>query len=521
MIPTNFCGVFVGQYVGGENDRPPLVLVLATSSQRTFGCFSSKRGSIVFGRNVGGDGLMLTEINCFDQRWRREYAFRFDGRSLIGASSEGPVFLVLDSDVPCSRFVGDAAPDESLRDFCLPVNPCNWVLARFSDGELFGAGFFDDSADVPGKAVLLFSLFGDQTADEGVSLTKIYENGSEFSVVYKSDEKGDLFDGRRSWGGTWTNACAGSFGVFKVSKASVGNQTVVICSSCSRLIEPGVPRWRGKNAENRESLCEFCRPAGDEFSPDLYEMDSRVMDDCTRDLTLKAFAAFSSRICLGWFDSFGKLETKTYADVFADVMTKSPKMDAAPVAICGPTNYTSCILMLSALLQDVAFISLESTQLALQVCPQATRVFDTSHPLVASSWTVSTSPRKKTDTVCFLSTSGTSGIIPKLARFAESLILPQEGLAETSPFVRADVVKFDPSFLPSLIQTLSLGGSRYFCTPDFQCLQVCRPTHLGAPPLFWRMLDRAPIDDDLKRLVGGRLKVCTSGGAALDRGTWI
>jgi hypothetical protein len=112
-------------------------------------------------------------------------------------------------------------------------------------------------------------------------------------------------------------------------------------------------------------------------------------------------------------------------------------------------------------------------------------------------------------------------------------------LSNTSPYVRADVVSFDPSYLPSLckqnkeqnksllslilfskVQSMKFGGSRYLCTVDVLCLSRCRPTHLGAPPSFWRLLDRVQLDQNktnLKMLTGNRLTVCTSGGAALDK----
>jgi hypothetical protein len=118
------------------------------------------------------------------------------------------------------------------------------------------------------------------------------------------------------------------------------------------------------------------------------------------------------------------------------------------------------------------------------------------------------------DLVCLLSTSGSSGL-PKFAKFTEKLVLPQpEGFVRTSPFVRADLVKFDPSFIPSLMQTLQFGGSRYFVRVEnlVDDLGRVRPTHLGAPPSVWSFLSKI---DGLKQKVGSRLVVCTSGGAPI------
>jgi hypothetical protein len=469
-VPTSFCGVFVGHYCGEQ-----VALVLAVSPQQTFGSFLRK-GSVVTGK-VFGTGVTLTEINCFDQSYRKEFALRFDGVSLVGAGQDGPLVMALDSEVPCSRFVGDAHPDESLKDFLLPVNPCNWVLACIR-GQLWGAGYFDDSADIPGKQVLMFNLEGEE--GNAWRLTKTYENGTEFSVVYSSERKRSVFE-EETFGGTWRNESAGSFGTFEIRKCAVGNQTVVLCNVCSRLIEPGTLRWK---IPAGGSWCQFCRPEKlSWFAPDLFEQDQHVVAACARDVAVKAFQAFPSRIFLGVFDETGHLETKTYAQVFQDVI-QGPKVASPQVVVAGPTNYTSIVLTLACLLQDVVVISLENDKLAAQVAPEVPVLSfldvqaSPEKPIVPRRWEISTKPRNSSDTVCFLSTSGTSGI-PKLARFSEDLCLPSEGVV-TSPFVRADVVSFDPSFLPSLLQTMKFGGSRYLCSTDLKCLSVCRPTHLGA-----------------------------------------
>ena len=194
------------------------------------------------GKSYGGSGgITLTEINAHEASYKREFAFTFDGTSLVGASSSGSkatVVLVLDSEIPCSRFAGEAIPDESLKvmlkekkvflllkncakDFLLPINPCNWVLACIGGGELLGAGYFDDSADIPGKQVLLFNLSGSEVG--GWTLTKTYENGSEFSVVYSSFAGQSVF-ASEPFSGTWVNASAATFGQFVIRQCSSGNQ---------------------------------------------------------------------------------------------------------------------------------------------------------------------------------------------------------------------------------------------------------------------------------------------------------
>lgn len=245
-------------------------------------------------------------------------------------------------------------------------------------------------------------------------------------------------------------------------------KTVVICGGCGRLVEPGVARWRV--SDGRGSLCQHCRTGSETADPDLFEPDVFVDAKCSRDIAVRAFDQFASRVLLGFFDEQGRMQTRTYGQVMADARL-CPKLSDKEVVVCGPTNYWHCVLSLACLLQDVVIISLESRELATQLFP-TTRVFDSATFVPSQEgerWAASTATRYSIDTVCFLPTSGTTGA-PKLARFSEELCLPSEGFVNTSPFVRADVVSFDPSFLPSLLQTMKFGGSRYLCTTDVTCL---------------------------------------------------
>eukprot|EP00854_Cymbomonas_tetramitiformis_P027534 gene27534-33966_t len=55
-------------------------------------------------------------------------------------------------------WIGEAIPDEEFQH-CVPTNPIKWSLTLSpSQGEVsaFGAGYFDDAADVPGQPVLFY-----------------------------------------------------------------------------------------------------------------------------------------------------------------------------------------------------------------------------------------------------------------------------------------------------------------------------------------------------------------------------
>jgi len=65
-------------------------------------------------------------------------------------------------------WVGTAEPDVSLVSFCVPANPIRAALSMLTVPAeqpggppatvIFGAGFFDDAADVPGHPVLFYAM---------------------------------------------------------------------------------------------------------------------------------------------------------------------------------------------------------------------------------------------------------------------------------------------------------------------------------------------------------------------------
>lgn len=117
-------------------------------------------------------------------------------------------------------WLGEATPDAALAD-AVPANPIMWSLTlmppRGGAPTCFGGGFFDDSGDVPGSPVLLFTLSGTYSSATGaVKITKKYNNRAvpdDLTVEYDgvlSKER----DGAYSIKGSWQNAMEQTMGSF-------------------------------------------------------------------------------------------------------------------------------------------------------------------------------------------------------------------------------------------------------------------------------------------------------------------
>lgn len=108
----------------------------------------------------------------------------------------------------------------------VPTNPCVWSLScvpsnRPPAPSLFGSGFFDDAADVPGEPCLMYLLQGTFDGLSGsVSFNKKYVNAAippELTVQYTGkvstavDGSGDVIT---TMSGTWTNPLESTSGTF-------------------------------------------------------------------------------------------------------------------------------------------------------------------------------------------------------------------------------------------------------------------------------------------------------------------
>ena len=88
---------------------------------------------------------------------------------------------------------------------------------RSGDGGIsaFGAGCFDDSADVPGHTELWFTLRGSFDARTGnVQFEKVYERPAPSGEVVRYVGRLHALNGPRELTGTWTNVAHGTEGTW-------------------------------------------------------------------------------------------------------------------------------------------------------------------------------------------------------------------------------------------------------------------------------------------------------------------
>jgi hypothetical protein len=445
MSEVAVCGVFVGPE--GE------VLVAAVSPLRTFGCFANRPLSVVHGTMHVAGGVRLTELSLEHTAPVREYAFHLRRRGegqvfLEGAASDSarPLALLLSDEgvASCARFVGSADPDVSLEPFCLPCNPIAWVLARLADGRVCGAGFFDDAADVPGQATLLFRLEGRWEENGTIRFAKRYEKAAgEYTVEYEGRWS------EHSITGSWRNALAGSFGSFCARVSSPESEVVALCEGCDACIAPGAPRWKEEAKDSRKEgngavWCGNCASGKASLVPDTFAPSRQVHGSSCRQLLLNALTYFAENVFFGSFDSAsGAPEEHTYGEALrlaARVVFPKTIGQNSVVVICGPLNWNCVVLTVACVLRRIPLVSLERRELVAPCCIglSVAAVFDCAEQLTLSdSATVDFDfdrliqggevPAPEAP-VAYLPTSGTSGAVPRLALFSDALCLPSEGL---------------------------------------------------------------------------------------------
>ena len=131
-------------------------------------------------------------------------------------------------------WVGEAWPSPELLavDPSVPTNPIKWSLvldpgASQSGGiSAFGAGCFDDSADVPGHNELWFTLRGKfDPVTRDVLLDKVYERPAPNGEVVKYAGKLHALNGPFELTGTWRNETHGTEGTWscQLVDGSTGN----------------------------------------------------------------------------------------------------------------------------------------------------------------------------------------------------------------------------------------------------------------------------------------------------------
>ena len=112
------------------------------------------------------------------------------------------------------------APELLAIDPSVPTNPIRWSLVLDPNAgaggiSAFGAGCFDDSADVPGHNELWFTLRGVfDKRTRSVQFEKVYERPAPSGEVVRYVGKLHALNGPRELTGTWTNVAHGTEGTW-------------------------------------------------------------------------------------------------------------------------------------------------------------------------------------------------------------------------------------------------------------------------------------------------------------------
>lgn len=191
---------------------------------------------LVKGTWVAATGnVALTSTDGFEYTFALSHAPRStteDGRvTLTGtwkhpdAESSGKISVMLkppktvvgDRVVYSGLWVGEAVPADHLQSDT-PTNPIKWAMtcAQDADGRcrnVQGAGFFDDSGDIPDYPILFYTLCG---GTENEFVKKYEPPVPDFLTVQYSNVNvlTGSSDGQPCLTGSWTNALEGTSGTF-------------------------------------------------------------------------------------------------------------------------------------------------------------------------------------------------------------------------------------------------------------------------------------------------------------------
>ena len=125
-----------------------------------------------------------------------------------------------EAEVVAGLWVGEAwpSPECLAQDPTVPTNPIRWSLPLDADTSAsvtaFGAGYFDDSADVEGHSTIFFTLRGSfDPLTRRVQFKKVYERPvPPTDVTY--DGRLHALNGTPEITGTWDNPTQGTSGTF-------------------------------------------------------------------------------------------------------------------------------------------------------------------------------------------------------------------------------------------------------------------------------------------------------------------
>ena len=174
-------------------------------------------------------------------------------KSLVNPHAFGKLVMIHEpDDATCclsGLWTGEAQPAEELVDFLIPVNPIRWCFTLFRANndlwQLFGSGYFNDSADIPHQPLLFFTLNGKGTLDDMAIIKK-------YAVIEQHvDYRGKIIkrdSGTYEFTGHWSNTRAGSHGLFQAEQCRLDPMStyrldICVCAVCRNILNPGDSRW--------------------------------------------------------------------------------------------------------------------------------------------------------------------------------------------------------------------------------------------------------------------------------------
>ncbi|KNC55984.1 thioester reductase domain-containing protein [Thecamonas trahens ATCC 50062] len=553
----------------GSSDGAGEVEVLMGSVARRFVDVSSPTRRYGATYSVDGDGLVWLK-----GVWRPVDGD--DGGPFAACCTRGEG---AETEFLAGLWIGEAVPHPELAPFFIPTNPVMWSMAVDKRaGRVFGAGFFEDSGDVPGSPVLTFTLAGRVDAASGaVTVVKHYDASHEATHGYDVEYTGAIEagpDGLSRFTGSWRNVKGGSYGeATAVLQPSTSIAThICLCSICSKPVFPGETRWSCEACEASSPwyCCGACHVSDMAEAHEHYselaprttcELNTATGASCGP-LIADAFRRFADRPFIGQVTPDGSGVTiQSYAEVAAAswayaayfrAMLEQEKFDGKEpprILLACDVSPAYVPLTLGVVLSGAVLVPVHAalagetlSELAALIQPAAvvvdgqvaSKTQATMSCLVwemgelakaaKAEWEAGSEfepvVRGDDEVTAVLFTSGSTGT-PKGSMFTESLMRPSAGNTVVVPLVRFDFQSFDPTFVLSLLSTMRLGQVRIFASSMANMrrdLEIARPTNLGAAPSFWASLYneyRAKTVELMADGVLGRAEAAAAAGAAV------
>lgn len=276
------------------------------------------------------------------------------------ASSSFYVLLVDEADASAQPYlagtwVGAATPAPELAPFAIPTNPIQFAMAvPRGRGPLFGAGFFDDAADVEGQPVLCFAVTGSHDGEGNVSLRKLYEASEARHYDVRYDGRLRVREANSAGPaavleGAWTNATASTHGNFRAQLVTAFAGAAITCAACLAPLADGAQAATCYECFPAFVCCGSCAAEASRthathalHAETVYESDVVPSADCTAALVQAALVRFRSRPLLGLVASESpsaplRLHWHSYAAIGQRVFDLAASLDTESFRAVGRT----------------------------------------------------------------------------------------------------------------------------------------------------------------------------------------